>query len=356
MTMRYCPRCGVPRMLSNEHRWDPSGTISLARDASHRMVILDNDALDHVLDSISERIGMPLDQIIVEAKRKSARHFMEALLSGVKGVVVRKFAGKKVYEQLAKQVNMLGSGNAVMTEYRRHQFLDGAVTDAFNGPCIAGDICGAFESVEGCTAGAEFHYDPDGILRIRVSQTEGLRPEYEDRFSYVPRPALSGRNIYELCPVCHAPLALGDQYSFDMDRGVIREDKTGHRVILIGVMTLNNIFGELAGELGEEIPHMIMEIERDRVAQVIREKGKDLDSSEQGYLRYARTLQLRGMGNGSEVRTDGESITVRIDNPYFEPLIAGFIAGFYEATSGKAADASWTEATPGYSEITVKPA
>lgn len=353
--MRYCPRCGVPRMLINEHNWDPSGTISLARDATHGMVILDNDALDHILDSISERIGLPLDPIIVEAKRKSARHFMDALLSGLKGVVVRNFAGRKVYEQLAKQVNMLGSGNATMADYRRRRYLEGVVSDPFNGPCIAGDICGAFESVEGCTAEAEFHYDPDGLLHIRISRGEGHRPEYTDRFSFTPAPPVSGRNIYELCPVCKAPLALGAQYSFDMDRGIIRENKTGHRVILIGVMTLNNLFGELESELGWEIPRMIMEIEKDRVAEMIRRKGKDLDSSEQGYLRYAKTLQLRGMGNGSTVKTSGAAVTVRIDNPYFEPLIAGFIAGFYEATAGKTAAASWTDATDGYTEVTVSP-
>jgi hypothetical protein len=47
--------------LTSEHKWSPDGTISLVRDNTHRMVFIDNDALNHILDSISGRIGMPLD-------------------------------------------------------------------------------------------------------------------------------------------------------------------------------------------------------------------------------------------------------------------------------------------------------
>ena len=352
--MRTCPRCGVPRILISEHRWLPNGTITLARDETHRMVLIDNDALNYTMDSIGERLGVPLEAIIQEAKRKSGKHFMDAVLSGAKGVVARNLISTRVYDQLGKQVSMLGLGSAEVSSYKRHCYLDGVITDAYSGPAITGDICGAFESVEGRAASASFVLADDGTVRCRIEADGGPRPESDDRSSYASPPMVGGRNIYELCPVCKAPVAVGRQYDFDDDRGIIVDTKTGHRVVLISVMTLTNLFGELTSELGGEVPRMMADTEKARVRDLIASKGKGLDTSEAGYLRYMKTLELKGMGNGSSVSVADGTVRARGDNPYYEPLIAGFLAGFYEATSGKEAAVEWTEGTAGYSEVTIQ--
>jgi len=354
--MRYCQRCGVPRILTSEHKWAPNGTISLARDDTHRMVFIDNDALNHILDSISGKIGIPLEGIILEAKRKSGRHFMDAVLSGVKGIVARNLISTRVYDQLGNQVSMLGLGHAEVSDYVRHAHLEGVITDAYNGAAITGDICGAFESVEGCSADARFSSDESGTVRCSIEKAAVERSAYDDRFSYVPPAVLPGRNIYELCPVCKAPLALGAQYTFDVDRGIIVDRKSSHRVVLVGVMTLANLFGELEAELGGEIPAMIMGIEKSRVKGVISSKSKELDTSVAGYSRYMKTLELKGMGNGTTVASSDGRLEVRVQNPYYEPLVAGFLAGFYEATSGKEASVDWTRAAAGYTDVTISPA
>ncbi|MBU4173498.1 MAG: hypothetical protein KJ907_07235 [Actinobacteria bacterium] len=356
MVTRYCHRCKVPRILVAEHTWGPNGTIVLSRDPTHRMVIIDNVALTNILDSISSRIGIPLDEIIVEAKRKSGRHFMDALLSGVKGVIARNLISARVYQQMSKQVSMLGLGHAEVVSYKRHRFLEGIAADVYSAPALAGDICGAFESVERCRAVARFEHRENGHVRIQISRTDRQRSEYEDRFVYRPQPALPGDNIFELCPVCKAPLELGRQYAFDMDRGLIHEVKTGHRAVLTGVMTLNNLFGELEKELGEEIPHSIMTIEKERVKEVITGKEKALDFSEAGYQRFMKTLRLRGMGNGRNVTMTGGHVEVRVDNPYYEPLVAGFLAGFYEVATGEPAVVEWTPANQGYTDVSLSPA
>ena len=353
--MRYCSRCGVPRILTNEHSWGSNGTLYLTNDPAHRMVILDNDALTNVFNSISERIGIGVDNIVAEAKRKSAKHFMDAVLAGVKGVVARNLASTKVYQQLSHQVSMLGAGHSEVTSYERHRHLEGVVTDAYNGPALTGDISGAFESVENRAAEYEFEVDESGTLRLTVRASSLQRPEYADRFKFEPIPALPGRNIFELCPVCKAPTEIGRQYEFDMDRGIIREPKAGHRVVLMGVTTLRNIFGELEAELGDEIPNMMMTTEKERVRRVIEEKGKMLETGELGYLRYMKTLRPKGMGNGVLARVSGGRVNVRIDNPYSGPLLAGFLAGFYEATSGAAASVEWTVPVQGSMEITLSP-
>lgn len=354
MVIRNCQRCNVPLALTSEHTWGSNGTISLVEDPTHRMVIIDNEALNNILDSISERIGMPLDDLIVEAKRKSGKHFMNAVLSGIKGLLARNLISAKVYQQLGKQVSMLGLGNAEVVRYKRHSFLEGLATDAYSAPALVGDICGAFESVERCRAAARFEFSGDG-LAIEIKRTDRHRPEYEDRFDYQPPPLLPGRNIFELCPVCKCPLQLGRLYSFDMDRGLIHEAKPGHRAVLMGTMTLKNLFGELEQELGKEIPHLIMRIEKERIKDVIAEKGKDLNVSEEGYRRYMKTLRIRGMGNGGDVSIAGDRVTARVDNPYYEPLIAGFLAGFYESTQGIPASVEWTQADRGFTEVTLIP-
>jgi hypothetical protein len=342
-------------MLIAEHRWSSSGTIALANDPTHRMVIVDNEALNNILDSISERINMPLDNVIAGAKCWSGKHFMDAVLSGLKGVIARNLISSKVYQQLAKQVTMLGFGHAEVVSYKRHSHLEGLVDNAYNAAALTGDIAGAFESVECLSADYEFAWEESGKLRISISKASSKRPEFEDRFLYEPYATLPGRNIFELCPVCKAPVELGRQYDFDIERGLIFERKTGHRVILIGIATLNNLFGELESELGEEIPRMIMSIEKDRVKEVLDAKRKDLDTGEHGYERYMQTLQLKGMGNGGPVEIDGDRVSARVENPYYEPLIAGFLAGFYEATTGKESVVAWTEARSGYTDVKIEP-
>lgn len=354
--MRYCSRCGVPRILTNEHSWGSNGTLYLRNDPTHRMVIIDMDALNHILDSIAECIGLPVDNIILEAKRRSGQHFMDAILSGIKGLVARNLISAKVYQQLAKQVSMLGYGHAEVVGYRRHSYLEGLVSDAYNAPAISGDIGGAFNSVERRFADIDYVQEEAGLLRITISASGESGAEYSDRFTFNPPPALPGHNIFELCPVCRAPLELGKQYSFDMERGVIHELKTGHRVVLVGMMTLRNLFGELEAELGEEIPSLIMSIEKDRVREVILEKGKELDTSEEGYLRYTRTMELKGMGNGERAEFSGDTVVIRVDNPYYEPLVAGFLAGFYEATNGTESKVDWIDSKASYTEVTISPA
>jgi hypothetical protein len=319
------------------------------------MVIIDNDALTHILQSIEEKIGLSIERIVAEAKRKSGKDFIDKVLSGPKGFIARNLASKKVYEQLTSQVNMLGYGRAEVTAYTRKSFLEGRIESAYNGPALTGDIAGAFESVEQKVGEYEFNVDEGGTLRLAIRASEGIRPEYENRFSYVPVDPLPGRNIIELCPSCRAPIELGKQYEFDLNHGTIRERKTGHRVVLIGVMTLYNLFGELTSELGDEIPEMIMSIEKERVKGVIGSKGKELDSSENGYIRYMKTLQLKGMGNGVMASINGQQVKVRIDNPYYEPLLAGFISGFYEITNQIKSRVKWTSGTVGFTEITVEP-
>lgn len=353
---RYCSRCGVPRILSAEHRWDSGGTLSLARDSSHRMVIVDNVALTNILDSIKEGTGVPVDPIVTEAKRKSGRHFMDAVLSGVKGVAMRNLASAAVYRQLGKQSSMLGLGHAQVTSYRRHRFLEGVVTDVYNGPAMAGDICGAFDSVEGRAGEVSHEMGDDGCLHLSINASGRTRPRDLDGRGAGGRAPLPGRNIFELCPVCKAPAELGKRFAFDMDRGIINELKTGHRVAMIGVISLRSLFGELEAELGAEIPRMIMAVEKDRVRDVILRKGKDLDTGAGGYLNYMRTLTIRGMGNGTEASVSGKTVRARVENPYFEPLVAGFLAGFYEATGGVDSRVGWTTADPSYTEVTLEPA
>lgn len=341
--------------MSAEHRWRPNGTLTLERDASHRMVILDGTALDHTLIGIAGRTGTALDDLIVEAKRKSARHFMDAVLSGIKGTVARNLISARVYERLGEQLCNLGLGRARVTSYRKRSSLEGVITDGYSGAGLTGDICGAFESVEGQSASAWFEVDGDGTVTCHIEAGGAGRPA-PDMSAYVAAPALPGRNVYELCPVCKAPSSLGRQYRFDLDRGVIIDRKTDNRVVLMGAMALTSMFGELASKLDADIPRMVMDIEKDRVRDLILEKGSDRDTGEAGYLRYMRTLELKGMGTGRSADTSDGTLRARIDNPYYEPLVAGFLAGFYEATSGRESHVEWTEAARGYMDVTVTPA
>ncbi len=353
--MQVCNRCGVTRLLAREHKWLPNGTIVLAADPTYRMVMMDSAAFVSIFHHLSENIGLPIDDIIVEAKRRSGRNYIDTVLTGPKGMLVRKFASAKVYEKVGDQAAILGYGAAHVEEYRKHKSLTVTISNVYYGAPMAGDTCGAFESVERCDAGLEWQVS-DSTLSVHVTAGLPDREEFEERFRYSAPPTLPGNVIWTPCLSCGVPTEVGHIHRYEPEKGMITERKSGRRIVSMGMGTMNKIFNELEQELGEEVPRMIASLEKERARGVMLAKGKEMDTSEDGYLRFLDMLPVRGMGIAVSASWQGSTITVRIDNPHYESLNAALIAGFYEATTGKKSRVSWTKNTEGYTLIKVSPA
>ena len=100
---------------------------------------------------------------------------------------------------------------------------------------------------------------------------------------------------------------------------------------------------------------MVQEIVAGHVAGTI---GPDeaLELKAKGYRAALDPLKARGMGNPVEAEMRDGTLTVVIDNPFSAALLAGRVAGIYQALEGVRPTASWDVHPEGYLVITVSPA
>jgi hypothetical protein len=66
-------------------------------------------------------------------------------------------------------------------------------------------------------------------------------------------------------------------------------------------------------------------------------------------------MTVFGQVNPVEVTKEGVLLTVRVDNPFCEPLIAGRIAGLYQAVEKVETNVIWSPGTNGYTVVQAWP-
>ena len=74
--IRTCSVCGVPSVYSRGHVWNDNGTIVQRRNANNRLCLYEAEGLRKLIANIEELVGMPVDRIIVEGKRKASLQYL----------------------------------------------------------------------------------------------------------------------------------------------------------------------------------------------------------------------------------------------------------------------------------------
>jgi hypothetical protein len=73
------------------------------------------------------------------------------------------------------------------------------------------------------------------------------------------------------------------------------------------------------------------------------------------YQMLLDQMRVKGLGNPVEVRKEGDVLTVRIDDPFCEPILAGKVAGYYQVLERTPVQVTWTPADEGYTVIQAWP-
>ena len=79
--IELCTSCGVPKLISEVFRWEDSGIISISYSPGARMVFYESGNIDNVFRGVEELIGIPIEHIVMERKRRDTRRFMERVFS-----------------------------------------------------------------------------------------------------------------------------------------------------------------------------------------------------------------------------------------------------------------------------------
>ncbi len=341
-------------------RWSSGGCI-FARDVQNtRLVYIKTDEVNNILRGVSERIGMPLGRIAARAEvplgRRLGKAYYAEYLSLMPGSRITRpaFLMKGYYERIFKVFSILGFGRLSLESYRPRRRIVVSMLKPYQPDLLCGLCRGFFEAAEGVAFGYEAAEDGSGALAAAFTAEEGVGAEGGDeRFRYEEREHLPGNVEHRICGECGVPVRISQTFYWDEREGLIGNRKHHMREVVMPVEGLNALFRELKEELGEEVERMAADIQR----SFKRDAYLQPDIRERhNYLALLRQQTVKGLGNFTLIEKRGERLRVEVENPFNAPLLAGRVAGYYEALEGVESRVEWEAPDPRRLSIEVAPA
>lgn len=347
-----CPECGVPKHITSEHVWLNGGVVVQSRDRRNRMVFIESENIDPLFRGIQALIGVPIEHILIAAKRRAVRAYLESLIPEVTKDLLRRRAidWRPVNDGLRLVAALNGYGKYEVVDYRYEKdvedYIVETISEPYSLPLACGDMAGAFEILFGCELGVR-HRRLDTELFELTCYVSSHPRELKGRIRFRHFPLAEGDIELERCPSCYGPRALSN-YRWYPERGVIVGLNTGKRMILTG-MEIDAVFSELENELGEEIPRMVIEAQR----RFVREGFYSIEGM--GRLDMRDQLALRGLGNLRELRSNDRGLYFRIENAFLHLIVVGLVQGLYEMTYDVDTHLEWSFSGEGELEVSLTP-
>ncbi|NPV58883.1 MAG: hypothetical protein HPY75_04375 [Actinobacteria bacterium] len=344
VALKPCRECGVPRRFAREHAWLKNGTIVQSKNPDHRMIFIELDNITSTFQGVEEILGIPIDRIIVEAKRRATYDFVDHMLPGVVKAVVRLVGVRPVIRNVTALGRVMGYGMVELARMRRAHsegdYVTISASELYSLPLFSGDLAGSFNAIDRREV---------GITHVEVSPgeyeiTAHITPhplELQERLKAKPYANKEGDIELERCPVCGLPRALSF-YEWIPERGVILHRESGRRMVALGPATLDAVISELEKELGEEIPRVVAEAQR----RFLRSGFYGMEEA-RSREDLRRALALRGLGNLVGLEWGENRLRFHIENPCLEPVLAGLVWGIFELVTGRDGRVEWEEREDG---------
>jgi hypothetical protein len=80
MEISTCAECGIPSYITSEHVWLSNGLIAQRRDQRHVVSFLESDNLDLLFQGIEQIIGISIEHIILDTRRRASRAYMASMI------------------------------------------------------------------------------------------------------------------------------------------------------------------------------------------------------------------------------------------------------------------------------------
>lgn len=350
--MEFCPECGAPRQFVENHVWLDNGVIVQSGDRAHRMVLLESENLDNLYHGIEEIIGLPIERIVIETKRRATRQYIDKLLPDeVKEMVSRKEIDMNLLIQANNNVaRIMGYGDVQVVGWRYDQdqddYLTERVRNPYSIPLWCGDLAGAVEAVTRRDNDARYRLLSADEVEIKAFPAEHP-PQFQGRLELREYYLLEGDINLDRCSTCGGPAGLS-ALRWDLEAGTITDTGTGRRLVMLGPAYQEAVFEELERELGEEIPRTIVEAQR-RFVKSGFYRMREIENEDQ----FRRLLALRGMGNLRVFSLQGGRLRARLENAALHLMIVGLLQGYLETATGSDSAAQWELTPEGVLELEV---
>lgn len=353
--MKRCKSCGTPDSFGSRIVWTGGGTIIAEKVPTLRLFFMEIDELLNLLSFLSELLGVPIDNLLIEAERSIGRELIESIFSPTMTKVTRsipnvfqwRIFANAIFKRIAEYARAMGYGSITLIDYEGRRRILVRARNPHSLPLIIGDCVGAFQLMLGVNMAATWKKE-NGTTLIEFKETE--EQPYNIPINHAD--FIPGEVDFPRCHGCGVPLPVSESFEWDMLNGIITNHRTAYREAFLSVEGINAIFDEMEKELGEEVPLMVAK----RQAELMRERMSKRNLEEEGgILGLFEEMKLRGMGNPVEVEEIGRQLKVKVENPFNDALVAGRIAGYYEAVEKVKSRVTWVSSEEGYLVIGVEP-
>lgn len=350
--IEQCESCGVPKLISGVFKWEDSGIISISYSPGARMVFYESGNIDNVFRGVEEQIGIPIEHIVMERKRRDTRKFMERVFVHEAERLASILGGKSIDRVSAVQPDrrqdILDLGATVNTQATTIGMVYGYGDIKFS------DLWELWESFPWRTQiihnpYSVIFFSADMLATVEAFEQKDMRVKYEKlggdiyllavhpgehpmelkerlkRKTYDIKP---GDITHELCPACGVPLDVA-RCRWDLERGIIADPLTGRRMALFDPAAMDTVFDDLEAELGESVPDAIIEAQR-RYGK----RSMSADNWRRSGYDFKSWAALRGLGNITRFKADEKRLTLTLENPSMHLALVGMAQALYELAWG----------------------
>lgn len=326
---KICSECGLPFNIGRTNAWRPNGVIIGKYPPHLRGTIYDVDELKHIFRVIGDTLGLDISRLIIEGKRKDAKRFVDAMLNHFREVGRGSLPPRRdLYDLTLNLAGIWGIGVGKVIDYQEGERIVLSFRNAYSIPMIAGDTAGAFESIEGVRVVPLWEGSEEN-LTLTMRRGEG-EPELEERIVAeieMGIPSVDEGDLeFKLCGSCGAPLELSKTFEWDAENALITEKLTGKRGVIHNTNGIVAVVKILVEELGEDMEQLIVSAAREYSREVYTEvRNETVLEAELG------KFPLRSWGRPVRLQIRENRVSLRIDNPYLDQIVAGRVWGLFEA-------------------------
>lgn len=328
-----CKTCGVPRIIGKTHAWRDGCIVDKSSGLAN---LCTYEVYNHntFVEKMGEYMGFPLDPIIYNASVHASQNVIDDMLKPhpmLKKLVFSSPLHRLTERLICNLYKAIGAGGIDLCEHRKYKHAKAYISIPFNLTQCLAITAGALQAIDGILYSHEIvkEGEPTEVDFIPLAGESEDEETYERLSSAELTPKKSPLSpSFTPCPKCGVPQEIGEMFSFELQRGMIKERKGGARIILGGVTSFNALFREFEKELGDSIDDISVQIEKESTRKNLVDSGNDGKTWDEVELRDY--LALYGTGILEKMEQDGDKVTFSVINVYVPPLVAGRLVGIWE--------------------------
>lgn len=368
-----CESCGVPLLVGTIFEWNEAGLISLPDNPRGRMVFYESAYIDSIFRGIGEIIGVSIEHIAMERKRRDTRKFMERIFPEQVERLQEVFGGERLinFSDLNKsqRKDVLEVGNMVNSQattigmvygYGKISFSElwefwdtfpwrtQIIRNPYSITFFAADMLATIEAFE--QQDMRVRYEEVAEETYLLSVRAGSHPiGLKDRLKQKRYELKPGDITHERCPQCNTPSGIG-RCNWNLHEGTIVDTETGRRMAIFDPAAIDIVFEDLENELGASITEVIIEAQR-RFCKA----NMDAENWKRSGYDFKSWAALRGLGNITSFKADEERLAVTTENPCMHLAQVGMAKALYELTwDAEASQHEWSRSDDGDLNIEVR--